>query len=125
MPDVSGEFIINDGDNSSKPENKASGVVEKKKAHLLSNLALLPANVSFEAQEANEEIVLLIRHDLVTNVPWIIAAIILAFIPPVVSILSSFFAPFFVRQLADQQKNGGASIQYVWVEKPPFAVSLS
>jgi len=94
MPDpVSGEFIINGDPSAAGPS--ASAVV-KKNVHLFSNLALYPANVSFEAQEVNEEIILLIRHDLITNVPWIIATIILILIPPLISVLSSLFAPFFV-----------------------------
>lgn len=93
MPDASGEFIIH------QPEKPTSDNVpekpQEKNAHFFSNLALYPGNISFEDQEENEEITLLIRHDLITNTGWIVAATILILIPPIIQATSAFFTPFF------------------------------
>lgn len=95
MPEeTSGEFIIKK-EPIQTPLDHYSGLAQKKSAGLLSNLILYPQNISFQDQEANELVVLLIRHDLITNVPWIISAIVLIFIPPLISALSGLFAPFF------------------------------
>lgn len=86
MPDnIAGEFVIGSSIHNEPRHN----------AHFYSNLVLNPSNVTFENQDADEEIVLLIRRDLITNVPWIVFTIILIFIPPLVNLFSSFFTPFF------------------------------
>jgi uncharacterized membrane protein len=82
---LEGEFVIK---NESQSEPKHS-------AHFYSNLVLNPNNVTFENQDTDEEIVLLVRRDLITNVPWIIFAIILILVPLLINSLSSFFTPFF------------------------------
>src|SRR5258708_24876683 len=41
-----------------------------------------PNNVSFAAQEAGEQILLFLRRDFITNVPWIFSTIVLLFVPP-------------------------------------------
>ena len=89
MPEnMEGEFVL---------ENEVPEVPKKPKhsAHFYSNLVLNPSNVTFENQDADEEIVLLVRRDLVTNVPWIAFAVILILIPPIISSSYSFFTPFF------------------------------
>ncbi len=101
--DLTGEFVIDD--NNSTADKKEAGQPVKpaeehhghptNKAHFFSNLCLYPSNVTFENQEAGEEIVLLVRRDLITNLPWIIAALILIIIPFVIMRFSSLFTPFF------------------------------
>lgn len=87
MPeDLSGEFIVN----------------RKSTPHFYSNLLLHPANIVFENQEEDEEIVLLVRRDLITNLPWILAALILILIPPIINAFSFLFAPFFNLSSATQ-----------------------
>lgn len=94
MPDVSGEFVIHKP--AASPQNgNVPDAPQKKNAHFFSNLALYPGNITFEAQEENEEIILLIRHDLITNTGWIVAAIILILIPPILQATSALFTPFF------------------------------
>ncbi|HVZ67519.1 MAG TPA: hypothetical protein VG917_04605 [Patescibacteria group bacterium] len=101
MPeDLEGEFVLKDKDSKTVATNEPQNVVsapEKKltNIHFLSSLAKYPADVTFENQEEDEEIILLVRRDLITNVPWLLAAIILIFIPPLISLFSDLFAPFF------------------------------
>ncbi len=108
MPqDLQGEFVINKNTlesevvapvakpdpNSSNPAGTAA--TTSNNAHFFSNFSLYPQNVTFENQEENEQIVLLIRRDLITNLPWIIAALILIFIPFIIGLFSFVFTPFF------------------------------
>ena len=78
---LSGEFVI--------------GGKKKNSVHFYSSLGINPDNVTFENQEEDEEIILLIRRDLITNVPWIVTALILIFIPPLIFLFSDLFTPFF------------------------------
>ena len=99
-----GEFILNGS--SSNPE--APNISSKKegdnkhKLKFYSSLCVKPSGVRFENQEFDEEIVLLVRRDFITNVPWILASLILIFIPPLISIFSDFFAPFIQISLETQ-----------------------
>ncbi len=102
---LEGEFVINKNTlemppdvplkNSTPQNNSAGSTPQKSTAHFFSNLCVWPGNVTFENQEQDEEIVLLVRRDLITNVPWIIAALILIFIPVLISTFSFVFSPFF------------------------------
>lgn len=47
----------------------------------LSAFALNPAGVKFETQEAGEKIILLLRKHWITNLPWVLSAILLFFAP--------------------------------------------
>ena len=102
MPDseeikLSGEFVLK------KPkENLPEGKISQEKASLgttkayfYSSLCLYPKNVKFENQETDEEVILLVRRALITNVPWIITTLILILIPLVIFIASELFSPFF------------------------------
>ena len=101
MPEnqIHGEFVLTKNEKT-EPEKKLEEVSaendkSKNNARFYSSLCVYPQNVKFENQEENEEIVLLIRRDLITNVPWIFAALVLAFLPLIVSIFSFLFTPFF------------------------------
>lgn len=84
-----GEFILNKNDKTMATNRILS------KPHFYSNLLINPENVRFENQEENEEIVLLVRRDLITNLPWILSALLLIFVPPIIGLLAPLFAPFF------------------------------
>lgn len=97
---LEGEFILNEG--FSKSEPKAEQVPEvnkelkhKNSVHFYSSLGINPDGVEFENQEPNEEVILLVRRDLITNVPWIVTALILILVPPIIFIASDLFLPFF------------------------------
>lgn len=101
MPEhLEGEFILDNNGNHSAPAAAATPSTPAPaalthSASLFSNLVENPDNVTFETQDADEEIILLVRRDLITNVPWILSAIVLIFIPILVSAFSSLFTPFF------------------------------
>lgn len=55
--------------------------VHNKKPHFLSTYVEHPDGVSFEMQEANEDIIVFIRRDFITNFPWVVTAVFLALLP--------------------------------------------
>ncbi|OGH15963.1 MAG: hypothetical protein A3C30_03950 [Candidatus Levybacteria bacterium RIFCSPHIGHO2_02_FULL_40_18] len=87
---LSGEFVISERIPQGTPEPS-----HKKSVHFYSSLGINPDNVVFENQEGDEEIMLLVRRDLITNVPWILTALILIFIPPLLFLFNDLFSPFF------------------------------
>ncbi len=66
---------------------------ERKNMHFFSSLGYYPSNVIFQNQEADEEVVLVVRRDLITNVPWVLSMIILLILPVVLAPLSPVFFP--------------------------------
>lgn len=60
---------------------------------LLSALALLPKKLKFESQDPNEEIILLLRPHVITNIWWVLTALLMVFVPlfwtglPIISLL--------------------------------------
>lgn len=60
---------------------------------LFSALALFPQKLKFESQDPQEEIILLLRPHLITNIWWLLLTIIMIFVPlfwtelPVISLL--------------------------------------
>lgn len=87
MPEnaLSGEFSINENSSeselNSEVENVSDGKMdysdalprpnEKTNPHFYSSFCYYPKNVKFVNQEADEEIILLIRRRFIVNVPWI------------------------------------------------------
>jgi len=49
--------------------------------HLFTTYSENPRGISFAEQEDNETIILFLRRDFITNVPWIVSTIALAFVP--------------------------------------------
>lgn len=94
--ELNGEFILN----SEKKLHKDQANDYPKKAtklkispHFYSSFTHFPKGVSFEEQEENEEIFLLIRRHFATNIPWIFASFFLILLPLIFSFFISFF-PF-------------------------------
>ncbi len=113
MPEeISGEFDLNTSseenpeDHSEPVEDKTSETPHhpshkydhkpqvKKSPHFFSSFCFYPANVSFETQQPDEEIILLIRRDFITNVPWIAGVLSLIIIPFLVAPFYDFLFPF-------------------------------
>src|SRR3990167_4986765 len=102
MPEnqIHGEFVLTKNEKTEpekKQENTLGEEIDKSKnnARFYSSLCTYPQNVTFENQEEDEEIVLLIRRDLITNLPWIFAASALDLLPLIISRFSFLFTPFF------------------------------
>jgi hypothetical protein len=49
-----------------------------------------PGNISFGTQESNEQILLFLRRDFITNVPWILSSLLLTIAPTLIGVLSGF-----------------------------------
>ncbi len=60
---------------------------------LLTAYMPVPQGVHFESQEEEEKIILLLRSHPITNLPWIVVAIIMLFAPLVIFPLFSFLNP--------------------------------
>lgn len=55
-----------------------------------------PENVTFQNQEPQENILLLIRHHFITNIPWVLLTLMLSLIPPLLMLLFTLVPfPFF------------------------------
>lgn len=60
-------------------------------AHMFSAFCENPSGVSFKDQAMDEKILLFLRRHFVTNVPWILTAIILVLLPPILIFLNFSF----------------------------------
>lgn len=86
MPDI---FVA-------KNEKVKSGAPAKLKStgKILAAFIHRPQNLHFETQEKKEKIVLLLRRHPITNLPWILLAILIFLIPPfIVNFVSLGFIP--------------------------------
>lgn len=64
-------------------------------AHLFATYCENPPGVFFETEDPDEKILLLVKRHFITNVPWIITALILALIPLALNIVFTITnAPF-------------------------------
>lgn len=70
--------------------DKSSGSV-----HLLTSFCEDPDDITFENQEEDEKVLLFIRKDFVTNLPWVISGTLLLIIPLIITpVLMYFNLPF-------------------------------
>lgn len=63
------------------------------KPKFYSSLCQYPEGVTFQNQEPDEEVILLIRRDFITNTPWIVSIILLSLVPPLLFIFVPIFFP--------------------------------
>ncbi len=105
---LSGEFILSPDKKdvsadktsatTSSSEQEEHGLISHHghthtKPKFFSSLCQYPEGVTFQNQEADEEIVLLIRRDFITNVPWILSILFFALLLPALFILVPIFFP--------------------------------
>ncbi len=78
-----------------EPEEKTAEVVENNppakiqhveengsgSVHLFTSYCEKPDDISFQNQEEDEKVLLFIRKDFITNIPWVVTGIILLFVP--------------------------------------------
>lgn len=57
--------------------------------HTLTSFCQNPTNISFENQEHDEKILLILRAHFITNTSWILTSFFLIIIPPVLNMVSS------------------------------------
>jgi hypothetical protein len=70
------------GNTSSVSQTTASS-----KLSLFTTFCPNPQNITFQNQEPQESILLLIRHHFITNIPWILLTLMLSIIPPLLMLL--------------------------------------
>jgi len=113
---ITGEIILSDEKSPSKGSiasptttKNSKGPVgealsEKHGAHFFSAFAQNPSNVVFQFQEPDEEIILLVRKHIITNLPWIVLAILLSIAPvfftPILANILSFISISAITQTA-------------------------
>lgn len=92
----SGEFILDNTKVEASPEPDRKPEITPplqtfpNNVHFYSSYSENPQGIEFEGEEENERILLLIRSAMITNLPWILAAILLLILPPILLP----FAPF-------------------------------
>src|SRR5580704_15795758 len=64
-----------------QPAVAAAEEIEQKALGLFTTFCQNPRGVSFAEQQDDETIILFLRRDFITNVPWLVATIALAYIP--------------------------------------------
>lgn len=101
-PTLRGEFVLSNKPSENTEVSAASPVESEitfnhkhkhNKPKFYSSLVHYPDGVTFQSQEADEEVVLLVRRDLITNVPWIISVFLLSLVPPFLFITGPIFFP--------------------------------
>lgn len=76
-----------------KPKKEA--VIRERPTSSLAAFVPRPDKVRFETQEKKEKIVLLLRRHVITNVPWVLLALLMVLVPWIVKLFISFdFIPF-------------------------------
>ena len=89
MPDL---FITKEGDlEPETKEEKAILASQKRGPHMLSSYCENPDRIKFVESEPDEQILLFLRKDLITNIPWILTSMLLLLIPiPLFSFIKTF-----------------------------------
>jgi hypothetical protein len=108
MPDI---FVAGNKKGKITPHTKTEDILPpppvRKKMGFFKAFAERPHGVTFANQKSHEEVILFLRAHLITNFLWVVIAIILLFIPLIVSIISNLspnllsfvpgkFIPFFL-----------------------------
>ena len=104
MPNLEGEFNLKQKEiNQIQPERAPSKeVIKNGFPHFYSSLWRFPKGVFFQQQEEGENIVLLIRRDFITNLPWILSAVLLSLVPIIAALLIPVFFSFIKISLVGQ-----------------------
>lgn len=74
------ETTINDQQLSGTLQSNLA-IPETHNAHIFTTYCDYPKNIHFGAQAPNEQVLLFLRRDFITNVPWIISSILLLLAP--------------------------------------------
>jgi len=78
-------------------EARSENVPIREKAHFYTSLSEYPQGVSFDAQDSDEEIILLLRRSFIINIPWMVFVALLAIIPLLLPFLP---IPFFFESIS-------------------------
>lgn len=81
MPDIFSEDQLNKPDAQTASETPATEKLGFHPIQLFTTFRQNPEGVSFAEQEDDEDIILFLRRDFITNIPWIASTIALIFIP--------------------------------------------
>src|SRR6185437_2696721 len=83
------EIFIDNQESAHEPQSQpqlqqthaASNAIGKKAVGLFTTFCRNPRGITFAQQEDDETIILFLRRDFITNVPWLVSTIALAYIP--------------------------------------------
>lgn len=78
------------------PPSTSTAALPHQRLGLFSTFRTRPLDVTYEDQDPNEEIILFLRRDFITNVPWIVISLIAIAVPPLLFILQNIFFLFFI-----------------------------
>lgn len=85
---------------TTKTESVAEQLKSQRTTNPLSALIIRPKNLSFDTQEKEEKIIFLARRHLITNLKWILIALVMLLLPSIIFRFSpEFFANFQYRSL--------------------------
>jgi len=83
-----------------KEKTIAEMLKSRRTTNPLASLIIRPENLTFETQETKEEIILLARRHIITNLKWILITMAMILLPEIVfRIFSEFFSPLRYRSI--------------------------
>lgn len=83
-----------------KSETVADSLKKKRTTNPLATLMIRPRQVSFDTQEREEKIILLVRRHLITNLKWVLVAGVMILLPFFVSLIfAELFTTFRYRSV--------------------------
>lgn len=68
-------------------EEKLNTILPEKKDRVISSVIIKPDKLAFETQNPNEQVFILLRRHVITNLGWILSSILLALLPVVLPII--------------------------------------
>lgn len=108
MDDLSGEFILNEKSSSATQKSASRNVpkqpvsthrkpndIAQKNLHFYSSLNLDPEGVTVLNQAPDEQVHILIRRHLITNLPWLCLVVVLFFLPIFIPWILTFLPSVF------------------------------
>jgi len=81
MPDIFSDNQPTPAPHMTPTAEHATEQTIQKPVHLFTTYCRYPRDISFASEENDENILLFLRRDFITNVPWLVTTIALAFIP--------------------------------------------
>lgn len=68
---------------------------KKSKAHFYTSFMMYPVNVKFPDQDPDEDVIILVRRHIITNIPWMVLSFFFAITPPLIIPFLTTLFPFF------------------------------
>lgn len=72
------------------PTTEKEKTIHPQRRHRLSAFSLYPDHIDFESRAKEEKVVLFLRQHIIVNVKWVLAAVIMIFVPTIAAVFRAF-----------------------------------